>query len=45
MKHYLQDVGSTFGMANNPHEYGHGVGAFLRTGAEPPPPLFRSASR
>ena len=24
MKHYLQDVGSTFGMANNPHEWDMG---------------------
>jgi len=24
VKHYLQDVGSTFGMANNPHEYDMG---------------------
>ena len=30
VKHYLQDVGSTFGMANRDARVGHWLGAFLR---------------
>ena len=30
VKHYLQDVGSTFGMANNSARLGHGLGVLLR---------------
>ena len=32
VKHYLQDVGSTFGMANNPHEYDMGWEYFYEQG-------------
>ncbi len=33
VKHYLQDVGSTFGMANGPHEWDIGWEHFYETGA------------
>ena len=33
MKHYLQDVGSTFGMANGPHEWDIGWEHFYESGA------------
>ena len=32
VKHYLQDVGSTFGMANNPHEWDMGWEYFYESG-------------
>ena len=35
MKHYLQDVGSTFGMAQRPARMGHGLGVFLRRRRRP----------
>jgi hypothetical protein len=33
VKHYLQDVGSTFGMANGPHEWDIGWEHFYESGA------------
>ena len=44
IKHYLQDVGSTFGMANNPHEWDMGWEYFYDARSDRTPAACRSAS-
>ena len=45
VKHYLQDVGSTFGMANRPHEWDIGWEYFYETERRRAAGCSRSASR
>ncbi len=44
VKHYLQDVGSSLGMANNPNEWDMGWEYFYESAAATPPPASRTAS-
>ena len=45
VKHYLQDVGSTFGMANSPHEWDIGWEYFYDADRDAAAGCCRSASR